>query len=790
MRARLDLVGTIFGGSFDLPAGLVSMTQIETADGPRIAVTDYGFSATQVDYRPGVTQILNVTGNGPAQVSQTDWHTIGRTDLPVSGVSGSLADVVLDVASMAQAAGTNSAQTVYLAPGGHQGDAASLLTVDVAGNDITFVASANGEGVSVFQTTGSGALSHVQTLLDTNDSYMSQITDMAHVQVGSHQYLFVSSASEHGISGYRIETTGQLTPSDHLGREQSLPVQTVTALGTAEVAGQNFLIAAASGSSSLSVMAVGADGTLTVTDHVLDSLGTRFAGVGQLEVISVDGFTFVLAAGMDDGLSLFTLTPNGQLVHLDSLPDSAGAALDGVSGLAAQAVSGGFEILTTAAGEAGLTLFRVNLPNLGEVMAQASGTLTGTNGDDILSLSTGIDEGAGTLIGGAGDDILSDGAGSDVLTGGAGADTFLMAGDGQRDVITDIQVGVDTLDLSSWGQIYSVSQITVQSTAWGAILRFQDEELELRTLEGTPLDADDVALLLPQILSRMDVVIGPLQQDEVSPEPEPELPDPDRRLIGTDGDDFLVGGSGNDYLNGSAGNDTLYGGEGNDQLGGSNGYDMIFGGPGNDLAGGGDQNDTMDAGAGNDWFSGGWGDDVVMGNTGDDKLAGSFDNDTVQGGAGNDSLGGGMGRDLLEGEDGNDVIGAGEGDDTLYGGQGHDKLNAADGNDQLFGGVGNDTLNGGHGNDTMLGGDGADVFMFNNYVSSGTDIILDFELGTDSLRLIGLDLGREEGRLDKLNLTDSSYQGEAGVWIEFGSHQIFLDGVKAADLSLDDFLFS
>ena len=162
----------------------------------------------------------------------------------------------------------------------------------------------------------------------------------------------------------------------------------------------------------------------------------------------------------------------------------------------------------------------------------------------------------------------------------------------------------------------------------------------------------------------------------------------------------------------------------------------------------------------------------MRGNTGNDKLAGSFDNDMVEGGQGNDSLGGGMGRDLLKGEDGNDSLGG------------------ADGNDLLFGGDGNDIVNGAHGNDTLEGGAGADVFFFNNNFSSGRDVIRDFEPGLDHLRLVGVNLGPAEGRLDKLHLSEGSFWGVSGTWMKFGRNDIFLERVEISDLDQNDFLFS
>ena len=148
---------------------------------------------------------------------------------------------------------------------------------------------------------------------------------------------------------------------------------------------------------------------------------------------------------------------------------------------------------------------------------------------------------------------------------------------------------------------------------------------------------------------------------------------------------------------------------------------------------------------------------VINGSHRGDVLVGSLDDDALMGGLGNDIVAGNFGHDQLFGEDGEDILrgdlndrGAGGtigGDDILWGGSGRDRLGGKAGNDTLFGGDGDDALwgddgddllQGGLGNDTLTGddfsgGSGADIFVLAS--GMGTDLIVDFEIGTD---LIGL----------------------------------------------------
>lgn len=232
-------------------------------------------------------------------------------------------------------------------------------------------------------------------------------------------------------------------------------------------------------------------------------------------------------------------------------------------------------------------------------------------------------------------------------------------------------------------------------------------------------------------------------------------------LYGDAGDDTLDGGSGADMLNGGAGNDKLAGGDGqdallghagNDDLGGGAGDDWLDGGAGNDLLDGGSGDDTLLGGSGDDTLVGGdgndslagdAGDDLINGGAGDDELDGGTGNNTLDGGSGNDALTGGSSNDALSGGAGNDTLDGGASNDALDGGAGADTLVGGGGADVLKGGAGDDTLIGGEGKDRLTGGEGSDTFVFRpTDLTSGADLILDFELGRDRIDVSAFSLQR------------------------------------------------
>ena len=67
----------------------------------------------------------------------------------------------------------------------------------------------------------------------------------------------------------------------------------------------------------------------------------------------------------------------------------------------------------------------------------------------------------------------------------------MLVGDGGTDRITDFELGQDRLDLSHWSGFSHVQQLTVTSTATGAILSFSNEQLVVERANGRSLSATD-----------------------------------------------------------------------------------------------------------------------------------------------------------------------------------------------------------------------------------------------------------------------------------------------------------
>ncbi|MGR3649780.1 MAG: M10 family metallopeptidase C-terminal domain-containing protein, partial [Shimia sp.] len=705
-----------------------------------------------------------------ASIGSVSTLTSGRVSLGGGSAPDSLSQPVLAYLQLQIDATMGSSIDTFLTGGAHAGNSGVALAGTAGSAMIVYVANPNGSGLQVFEQGPNGSLSLIDTIAASEGDYTNAISAMSRVTTPQGDYLFTGSSTDHGIDVYLIDSNGRPQHQGSFGAVDGLPVSAITSITPVALDGAQYLIVAAAGSSSLSVLQVGADGALTLTDHVLDTQDSRFQGVTALDTVTIDGHVFVFAAGADDGLTVMVLIPGGHLLALDTLADGNETGLQNISALTACVIGDEIQVFFGSGTEAGLTQLVIDISDLGDLRVAPSGQLAGTAGDDMLVL-----EGAGSILGGAGDDILRDGHGQNSLTGGDGADIFVLGADGAHDVITDFEVGVDQIDLSLMPGLYSLTQISVTYTISGAVLSFGDDTLEIfstgAALTAATLQAALISALQHPVTSpatqppQPEPIPDPEPEPDPNPDPEPEpepdpSPDPapqDDTLIGTAANDILQGGTGNDTLAGLAGNDTLVGGVDDDSLIGGTGNDSLLGGSGADTLLGGAQGDVLSGGAGNDSIDGGSGTDRlifeltrsavvvtdlgngmirILGPDGTDlvtdvevfefldgsmtlaellvpappsgglSLVGTDAEDTLTGNTGNDTLSGNAGADVMTGAGGDDLLDGGNQADSISGGTGNDTVYGRNGRDSLQGDGGNDVLRGGVGNDILEGGDG------------------------------------------------------------------------------------
>ncbi len=409
----------------------------------------------------------------------------------------------------------------------------ALAALDGGGQSVLVGAGRQQADLQVWTLTGDAGLAAVAQSLPLG---LPAGSVSALVPAGPDQ-LLVLSATGDALLRLRLAEDGQLSLLARIDPRDGLWVETPTHLALVEVAGQAYAVVGAQGSDSVSVIALNADGGMQVTDHVIDTRATRFADLSVLETIRIDGQSFVVAGGSDDGVSVLTVLPGGRLLHLASRADDTVTALTDPVALALLPGIDGFDIAVAGqapdGGGPGLTRLSVDLGPVGDVLVAApqGSQVTGQGGDD----------------------ILIDGGGADWLTGGAGRDVFVLLRDGQRDVITDFERGTDRLDLSDQGRAYTVAALDIRPQSWGAEIHLGTDVVELRSADGTPLTAADFTI--SDLLDLHHAPVAPLSL----------------------GDQDLTGGAQADFLQGRDGSDTIWGGGGRDVLIGQGGDDWLHG---------------------------------------------------------------------------------------------------------------------------------------------------------------------------------------------------------------------
>ncbi|UWQ35138.1 hypothetical protein K3555_21485 (plasmid) [Leisingera sp. M527] len=721
-----------------------------------------GLSRWQLDDTGALPQLAGQQLHGQAGIRTGDFH-LAETGGGLRLLQGGTGQSALTFYEIAEdgSLGSQDSDALAGADAGGFGAVAVLQLAD--GKSAFYAVGAASGGLQGWQLDAAGDVQGQAGAAGGHAAYgLDPAALLALVQTAGGPVLLAADAR--GLHSFRADAaTGALSPGSDLGADQGLAVSGVTVLEGFEAGGKAWALLGAAGSSSLTLMQVGADGGLQVSAQLQDTAMTRFGGLSALEVVEAEGHVLVLAAGNDGGLSLFTLTPGGALIHLQSLEHTPGLGLQNVTALEAAAVGGELQVFAASGAAGGISRFTLPLDSLGELHLAAAGAarLDGSAGNDVLE---GGRSGA-NLYGQAGDDVLVAGAEGGWLTGGSGADTFVINPAAGAVTVRDFTPGEDQLDLSLFEGLYSTGQLDAQARSSGMVMEAGGTRIVLISDAGTPLELADV--------------FGPDLRFSFPQRQEAGETLPGGSFYGGSGADRLDGTGGDDLLSGEGGNDRLDGARGNDSLEGGSGADSLKGGSGDDLLDGGTGNDRLYGGGGSDRLKGSSGNDLLKGGSGDDRLYGGSGADSLKGGGGSDTLSGGGGKDQLKGQGGHDDLKGGGGNDSLKGGAGRDTLDGGKGRDQLSGQGGDDRLEGGKGHDLLSGGGGEDVFVFAR--GHGRDTISDFRPGRD---LIDLEGAAADGFAD----LDISRQ-DGGALILTGSGRIFLEDLNPGRLDADDFLF-
>jgi Ca2+-binding RTX toxin-like protein len=458
------------------------------------------------------------------------------------------------------------------------------------------------------------------------------------------------------------------------------------------------------------------------------SVPSDFATIEAAMATAIPGDTIILAP--DYGPEIVTVTVSN--ITINGPVSATGIELSIGAGVTDLTLAGDAPINVTDSGTAN--------------------TITGNDGDNIITVTGGID----TIDGGAGvDRLVVDYSGS---IGTVTATTTTFAG-------TPGTVGIAAGSIENFTVLTGVGIDTITLTA-------SHGDNYIDTGEGAST-----------------VVVG----------------NGDNVFVGGSGIDTLTFGNGNNTIDvgyGTIGANTLTGGSGNNTILGSDGIDTITIGGGNNRIEAGDGANTMTVGPtfnGNNVIIAGSGIDTITIGGGDnciDAGVGTAGVNTITAGptgTGNNSILGSDGIDTITVGNGNNYIAAGGGANTVTAGAGNnlitadnaiDTITAMGGNNVIEAGGGANVVTTGTGNDVVETGNAADVIA----TGDGNDIIKDaggagsVAAGDGHDRLI-MDLSASTAAVtnDPVD-TAGTYSGVIDATVYSGVEEFHITGGSGADI--------
>jgi hypothetical protein len=339
-------------------------------------------------------------------------------------------------------------------------------------------------GVALYGSDIDG-VSRRKTMADTGDLPLGDVVDTETLVLGNRTFGFAASARDAGIVSFR------LLPDDLRVRDVERPDGTFTPyrlsdLDTIAHGRTGFLLAAASGSGTLSLFEVNKKGKLALKDTVSDQLW----GISEVASLIIGERVIVATAGSFGAVSLYEISHRSTLRPVfDITARDTDQPFSDVSDLLFDSVGDDPFLFVADRRADAVSAFKIEIPDAPNlrVGGKKGELLKGSSGADVLDGRGGHDK----IRGRDGDDTLYDGRGKDILWGGNGADVFVFDADTVRDRIRDFELGLDRIDLSQFPRVSGLINLSIESKPWGALIHVNGEVIRVDSHDKTPLLAED-----------------------------------------------------------------------------------------------------------------------------------------------------------------------------------------------------------------------------------------------------------------------------------------------------------
>ncbi|MFN3936087.1 MAG: calcium-binding protein [Gemmobacter sp.] len=350
------------------------------------------------------------------------------------------------------------------------------------------------------------------------------ISDAEAISLAGQTRLLTASRSGAGIDMQTVAADGRLARAGIL-RDAEGPVA-ASAIATFSIGGTGFVAAGAWNDDRLRLFRIEDDWSLTAVSAERNSPKAALDGVSDLIAVQVGDRQFVVSTSAgDDGLSVFSVSAAGRTALVDTLGPKDGLWVAGTEQVAAVTAHGATWLVLASTLSSSLSVIRINDHGVLFVADQVHDTLT-TRFHRASEVET-------FAVGGR----------AFVLAGGAdgGLSLFELLPDGRlhhhRSFAQDDGWDLGGLTGLKAVQVGAAVQVFAAGASRPGIVQF---DLDLSSL-------------------------GVLRQGTAGAD----------SLTGTPGDDILIGGRGNSTLSGGAGDDVLIAGPGANRLIGGPGADVF-----------------------------------------------------------------------------------------------------------------------------------------------------------------------------------------------------------------------
>lgn len=546
--ANIQYLGQFGGSGSADQAGLDALEVISGMSGRTLTLTSNNGAVLQSGQISLLEGQVTFSNDAPSQTGSVPLATEGATVpylFSVHSLSGEL-----QIATVTADGNIGTFSTIS----GTAGMGIKTVELIEGGPTPTIVASCyDGQMIGTFTIDETNTLVSLNTPISPDIFGGYRVTDLSVYEADRQTHFVAISAQANMIASFVIDENGEVTEVDHLGAMSGLGINSPTSLSRLSVHGQEYVLVASHGTSSVTVIELGESGTLTVTDQINDNAATRFSNLLEVETLTIGQHAFVALAGSDGGVTLLQLLDGGMLSEVATYNNPGTDDFGEITMLGLFAEGNTLVILTGSDASETVSAFSFDTSTMGTVI---DGRGAGTAADDTL-LST---------------------QSTALLSGGDGSDTFILRDTSTTVEITDYEHGVDQIDLSHWPRAHSLTALEFVPLADGIQISYLDNTLIVRTHDGNPLEQGDFTDDDFFGLWRIPVA----EQDGTNPPPNASSGlllkqgsnDPDS-LNGTDGADTLLGLGSDDTVNGFDGDDLIFGGAGDDILTGGHGQDTF-----------------------------------------------------------------------------------------------------------------------------------------------------------------------------------------------------------------------